>query len=35
MAGLGQRYGAAYGAPKGKKLHTAGGVVLSWGLRRL
>lgn len=35
VAGLEQRYGAAYGAPKGKKLHTAGAVVLSLGLTQV
>ena len=32
VAALEQRYGAAYGQPKGKKMHTAGAVVLSLGL---
>lgn len=35
VAALEQRYGAAYGAPKGKKMHTAGAVVLSLGLTQL
>ena len=35
VAGLEQRYGADYGAPKGKKLHTAGAVVLSLGLTQV
>jgi small nuclear ribonucleoprotein (snRNP)-like protein len=32
VAALEQRYGAGYGQPKGKKMHTAGAVVLSLGL---
>lgn len=35
VAGLEQRYSADYGAPKGKKLHTAGAVVLSLGLTQV
>ncbi len=32
VSALELRYGAAYGEPKGKKMHTAGAVVLSVGL---
>ena len=35
VAALEKRYGAAYGAPNGKKMHTAGAVVLSLGLTQL
>lgn len=35
VTALEKRYGAAYGAPNGKKMHTAGAVVLSLGLTQL
>lgn len=35
VAALEQRFGAAYRVPKGKKMHTAGAVVLSLGLTQV
>lgn len=35
VASLEKRHGASYGAPNGKKMHTAGAVVLSLGLTQL